>query len=49
MVSNHEQCVENYLDLMDSQRREIFHLLENVPQDELWKRPNPDISPYWKE
>lgn len=41
MVSNHEQCVENYLDLMDSQRREIFLLLENVPQDELWKRPKP--------
>ncbi len=41
MVSNCVQVLENYLDLMDAQRRGIFLLLEHVPQAYLWKKPRP--------
>jgi len=36
-----ENHVAAYLDLLDTQHREVFALLEGVPLEKIWRRPEP--------
>lgn len=35
------ESIENYLDLMDSQRESVFSLLDGLTDEQLWQRPAP--------
>ena len=34
--------VGRYLDLLDSQRREVLRRLDGIAEEHLWRRPEPD-------